>query len=327
MRNIRLAGCCLLATTLVATSVLAEDYDFEVDLSFDSSQFDGSRTTTTNGGTIFNSGKTDTDDLSVLGSWFFAGLSDDKGPRAQAAFVDRASSLSFGYTSSDQKTSTLLNSTDPSFPFPSIDSTISADSDMFSADFRYVDRDSGWFGTAGLLSSDTTLSGFGNGSVDATGWKLGGGKYLFETTSVGLEVAQVDVDDGADSTLVALSFMHLGDLGEQWQYAVDLGYSRTDSDGGVDLDRIGAAIAFYPTRDFEFGLAIEDVSSDSSSSIGLDTTRVEGFASWFVNQNVRLSARYGVADADFAGNVLIGGAPTVSDADQDSVGISATVRF
>ena len=83
----------------------------------------------------------------------------------------------------------------------------------------------------------------------------------------------------------------------------------------------------YPTRNFEFGIAVEDVSDNSDSFLSFDTTGIEGFASWFVKPNVRLSAHYRVDDVDYLGNIVVVGAPTVSDADQDSIGISATVRF
>lgn len=312
----------LLVGMLLATSAAAEQYDFEVGLAFDSSRFDGSQTITTTGGTAFNSNETDTDDLRLFGSWYFAGLSDDKGPKARAVLVDRASSLSLGYSRSDQTIVTLLTIDDPSFPFPPIDSRFDSDGDSFAVDLRYVDRDSGWFGNVGLLTSDITLSGFVDESVDATGWRLGVGKYVLETTTIGLDVSKVNAD-GGDATVFAVSLEHLGDLGERWQYAIDIGYDRLDADGGIELDTWRAAIAVYPSRNFEFGVAVEDVSG----LFGQDTTGLEGFASWFVKPNVRLSARCRVDDADYSGNVSIGGAPTVSNADQDSFGISATVRF
>ena len=318
--------CWLLVGMLVGTNGFAEEYNFEIGLAFDSTRFDGSQTITTPGGTIFNSAETDTDDLSVLGSWYFAGLSDDKGPRTRAALVDRASSLSVVYSQSDQTISSFLTSDDPSFPFPPIDSRFDSDGDTFTVNLRYVDRDSGWFGNAGLFNSNITLGGFVNESADATGWRLGVGKYVFENTTLNLDVSQVDIDGGGDTAVAAASLEHLGDLGERWQYAIDLGYSRTDADAGLKLDTWDASIALYPTRNFEFGIAVEDISNDKDF-FGLDTTGIEGFASWFVTPNVRLSARYRVDDVDYLGNVSIGGAPRVSDADQDSFGISATVRF
>lgn len=307
---------------LVTASASAEQYDFEVGLGFDSTSFDGSQTTTTPGGTIFNSLETDADDLSLVGSWYFAGLSDDKGPRARAVLVDRASSLSLAYSRSDQTIATLFTSDDPLFPFPPIDERFESEGDLFAVDLRYVDRDSGWFGNAGLLTADTTVSGFVNESFDATGWRLGIGKYVFETTTLSLDVSQVDADGGSDTTGIAVSLEHLGDLGERWQYAVDIGFNRLDADGGIEQDSWRAALSLYPSRDFEFGFAVESVGV-----VGPDTTGFEGFASWFVRPNVGLSAYYRVDDPAYFGDGAISGAPTVNNADQDGFGINATVRF
>ena len=323
-------GCWFLVGTLASTSGFAEEYDFEIGLAFDRTTFDGSQSITTPGGTIFSSGSTDTDELSVFGTWYFTGLSDDMGPRARAAFVDRASSVGVGYSRLEQTASRFRSVDDPSSPFPPVDSEFDLDGDLFAVEMRYVDRDSGWFGNAGLLTSNNTPNG-PNGvitdSSDATGWNLGVGKYLFETTALSLDVGEVDGEGESDVSVVALTFTHLGNVGERWQYAVDLGYSRLDPDGRVDLDAWGATLALYPTRDFEFGINVEDVSANGDTFFDLDTTAIEGFASWFVTPNVQLSARYRVDDVSFAPDVAIGGAPTVSDADQDSIGISATVRF
>lgn len=319
MRYVRAAGSCLLAVAMIVQTARADEYDFEIDVAFDSSQFDGSQTITTPGGTIFNSTSIDSDSLSVLGSWYFTGLSDDKGPRARAVLVDRASSLSIGYSRTEQSNSFVLTSSDPAFPLTPSDLSFDSNVDAFSADFRYVDRDSGWFGSAGLLTANATTAGFAIQPGDADGWSLGAGKYLADTTTLSLNLTDV-----SDTSAVGLSFEHLGDLGASWQYAVDLGYSYIDIGGGFDLNTLGAAISLYPTRDFEFGLAVEDVSGDFPSA---DSQTVEGFASWFVQPNVRLSARYRVDDADYLGNVSIGGGSTVNDSDEDSFGISASIRF
>jgi hypothetical protein len=145
---------------------------------------------------------------------------------------------------------------------------------------------------------------------------------VFENTTLSLDVGQVDVDGQGDATTGTVALEHLGDLGERWQYAIDVGYNSVDVDGSSDLDTWRAAMSLYPSRDFEFGVAVEDVSG----SFRQDTTGLEGCASWFVKPNVRLSARYRVDDAEYLGNVSVGGT-TVSDADQDSFGLGVTVRF
>ena len=317
--------CCLLAGMLVGANGFAEEYDFEVGLAFDSTHTEGSKTITTPGETIVNSSDIDTDVLSVFGSWYFTGLSDDKGPRARAALVDRASSLSFGYSRTDQTRSAFLMSDDPSSRFPPFDSTFESDGDAYTIDFRYVHRDSGWFGDAALLSSDTTRNGSVSDSVDATVWNLGIGKYLFDTTTLGLDVGRRYYDGNLWETDVVVSFSHLGNLGERWQYGIDLAYGRSEGDFDFEQDTWAAAIALYPTRDFEFGVGVEDISS---SDYLRDSTGIEGFASWFITPSVRVSARYRVDDIDYwFGNIIIGGAQEVRDAEQDSYEISATIRF
>lgn len=325
MRHVRAAGSCLLAVATIVQTAWADEYDFEIGIAFDSSQFDGSQTTTTTGGTIFDSSSIDTDSLSVLGTWYFTGLSDDKGPRARAVLVDRASSLSIGYSRTEQSSSVVLTSSDPAFPLGPFDLSIDAEADTYSANFRYVDRASGWFGSAGLFTANATAgpfmsdSPFVGVSIDEDGWSLGAGKYLADTTTLSLNYSEV-----SDTSAVGLSFEHLGDLGASWQYAVDLEYSYVDLGGGFDLDTWGAAISLYPTRDFEFGLAVQDVSGDFPSA---DSQTIQGFASWYVKPNVRLSARYRVDDGDYSGTVFGGGGSTVGSSDEDSFGIGVSIRF
>ncbi len=314
----------LMVGLFVAQPVMAEDYDFEFDLGFSSLNFDGSQTITTNAGTIFNSNEIETDELSLSGTWYFNGLSDDNGPRARATLVDRASSLAIGYSQTDRTFSTVLTSTDPAFPFPSIDSRLEADDDTFAADFRYVAKDSGWIGSIGLVTSEATVGAPVNSSFDATGWGLGFGKYIAENTTLELQVSQVDADGGSDASAFGVTFEHLGSFNDQWQYAVDLGYNRVDADGGPDVDTWRAAVSMYPNRDVEFGIAIQDGSSDLAGS---DSLGFEGFASWFVRPNFKLSARYRVDDVDYLGTVAFATPPTGGSADQDAFGINATVRF
>lgn len=323
MRNNNFAGLLLAGATLVATNASAENYDFEIGLAYQSTQSDGEQSITTTGGTIFNSIDSDSDNLRLFGNWYFAGLSDEKGPRARAAFVDRASVLSFGYARTDLSTSATVESTDPLVPSFFVE--FDGKGDTYALDVRYVWRDSGWFGKAGVASSDATLGGFVDDSINSIAWSLGVGKYLWNTTSLALDFSQSD-DDGGDVTVTSISFSHLGDMGERWQYAVDLGFVRTESGvgSGLDADTWRAALSLYPTRDFEFGVRFDDADSDSDF---FDRSGIEGFASWFVTPRVVLGASYRVDDVNFAGNVSIPSAQTSSDADQDSAGISVSVRF
>ena len=271
--------------------------------------------------TLFNSNDIDTDAWSLFGSWYFAGLSDDNGPRARAAFVDRASVLNVGYARTDVSFSSSIVSTDPLVP--PFEGNFDSDGDAYALDVRYVWRDSGWFANGGVAQTDTTIGGFVASSVDSTVWRVGVGKYLFDATTLALDVSQAD-DDGGDATNIAVQFSHLGDMGENWQYAVDLGYARTDADFDLEFDTWSAALSLYPNRDFEFGVGIAETDADFAA---LDSTSYEGFASWFVTPRVVLAARYRIDDVGYLGNVVIPSAETSRDADQDSISFGITVRF
>ncbi len=314
-------GILLAGTMLAATSAVADDFDFEIGITYDRTRLDAEQTITTPGGSIFNSNTIDTDAYSLFGSWYFAGLSDDKGPRARAAFVDRASVVNIGYARTDVSSSASLESTDPAIP--SFDGTFNSDGDAYLLDVRYVWRDSGWFANAGVANANVSIGGIVSDSVDSTSWRLGAGKYLFETTTIAVDVSQSD-DDGGDATSYSATFSHLGDIGADWQYAIDLGYARTDNDFDLDFDAWSAAVSLYPNRDVEFGVRIAETDADFAA---LDSSSYEGFLSWFVSPNVELAASYRVDDVDFLGNVIIPAAETSSDADQDSIGLGITVRF
>ena len=312
----------ILIGTLLTTNASAETYDFEVGFAFDSTRFDGSQTITTPGGTIFNATESDSDNLKLFGSWYFNGMSDDEGPWSRAAFVSRASSLNFSTTRIDQSVTSILNSTDPAFPFSFGETRFETLGDAFEIDLHYVDADSGWFGNAGLSKSDISILTFANDATEAESWQLGFGKYISDTTAIGLNFGQVEVN-GLNGESIGVNLEHLGDLGASWQYAIDLGFNHLDTNGGQEVETWRAALSLYPSKRFEFGAAFEDVSG----LFAQDSASIEGFASWFATPNVRLSARYRVDDVDYLGNVSIGGAPTVNSADQDSIGLSISVRF
>ena len=328
LRRMRFATCSLILCLLIADYVSAEEYEFELDVAFGSSDFDGRNIVTTDGGTIFNAGTTDTDEFSVFGTWYFNGLTDDEGPRARAALFSRASSLTLGLGRAEQSNTFVVVNNDPTLPFsiPDLNNTFESDGDLYSAAFRYVDQDSGWFGTVGLESSDTDTNGFVSETNDIEQWRVGVGKYIYSSTTLSVEAGQIDYGVGADASVYRISLEHLGNIGRDWKYAIDFDIEHID--GGrdyYDQDAVRAALSLYPTRDFEFGIAVSD--RDRDRGFRRISTGHEAFASWFVTPNVKLSAAYGVSSGDYIGNVGIGGAPEDRDGEQDTFGISATWRF
>ena len=319
---VRVGASGLLAgAMLLSTSAAADDYSFEIGGTYDMTRLDSEQTAATNAGTILISSEADTDAFSLFGSWFFAGLSDEKGPRARAAFVDRASVLNVGYVRTDVSLSTSITSTDPLIP--SFEGDFSGEGDAYAVDVRYVWRASGWFASGGVAQTDTSSAGLAAGSGDATAWRLGFGKYLFANTTLSLDVNEVD-EEFFDVTNIAVSFSHLGDIGENWQYAVDLGYARTDGAFDVEFDTWSAALSLYPNRDFEFGLRVSEQDAAFPVQGG---TSYGGFASWFVTPGVMLAASYNVEDLDSSGTTAFPATPTGGTADQEAISLRVTVRF
>lgn len=329
MRHKVCAGAALLA--LAATPLAtAETYNFEVGLGFDRTQFDSSSVQTVDQPmpptpiTFTDDTSIDTDDIRLFGNWYFAGLSDDNGPRARAVFVDRASVATLAYLRSDQTFSTRFDN-DSGLPFlPPGEFSSDQTLDSLSASVRLVDRNSGWYGLAGISRSDAEIEfnapGLGGSEFDATGYSLGFGKYLFATTSLEIAVDWIEVDSN-DATDISVDFTHLGSIGESWQYAVDLGYTNTDGDFGGDSDSYLAGLSLYPDRDLEFGIAL----TKEDGPFGGELTSIGIFGSWFFTPNASVGVRYRFDDVD-SGFTAIGPLDSV-DENQDAWGIGVNVRF
>jgi hypothetical protein len=314
-----------LAGPFFVTSAVSDDYSFDFGASYGRTQFEYASTAVVDGsgflsaGTVNANSESDTDTFRLFGTWYFAGLSDDNGPRARAAFVDRASAVTALY--SRQEESSSFSSMSSVLEIPSAQGTSDASSDVYAVRGRWVGRTSGWFGEASIAEVDSS-----SGNEPST-WSLGVGKYLFDTTALSVSAGNIDQGFGFDADVYALGFTHLGSVGQSWQYAFELGYEfqSFDSDFVDDANNWNTAIALYPTRDVEFGIAYAntersfDVQSDSS---------IEGYASWFVTPTIKLGARYRVDGFDNVfPTVTGGGIDSSASADQDSFTITFNMRF
>lgn len=298
-------------------SASADEYRFESGLAFENRDLDSrTRFLTSDFVTVSTRVEEESDELSVFGRWYFGGLSDARGPLAQAAFVDRASFAGLAYSRADSSVRGTVFAIGPDLPgnFDSLDSEI----DSLTFDYRYVHKDSGWFGLAGLRYQefDGVVSG------DVTSLSLGAGKYLLDTTAVQFSVRRPDVDE-SNPTEYGVGLTHLGSLPGAWQYAADLGYTRFDGDG-VSNDTWRMALAVYPVRQLEFGVAI-DYRDDND--FFLSRNRYEGFASWFVNPSVQLAARYWSEDSDGLSVPLFDGTRSESTLDLSGYSLAVNVRF
>lgn len=263
--------------------------------------------------------ETDDDAFRLAGTWHFDGVSISSGPRSRAAFLSRASAVSISYTRGDSDSVFAVTSSDPGFP--SFSDQSSDTRNNLSANLRWVWAESGWYGLAGLTMAELELdAGPFSSTFDGDGYTLGVGKYLGAQTALELRVLRQISDTsgpaiiGGDSssTDAALGFLHIGALGATWQYGTDITLATTGR--GASDGSYNARLSLYPSRPLAFGIEIAGALQDASDV----STDYEVFASWFPNDGLGLSARYGWISLDEPGD---------SDIDQYSFGIDVSFRF
>lgn len=307
-----LLTCCGLVTTAAA-----DDYDFQVDLTYGWGQSESTIIPTVNGvpdpslGT--NRTSSDSDIISLTGVWFYSGLSDAKGPKSRAAFMSRASGIVMSYSRGDESGSLEISGG----ILPPASASFDATSDELSLDLRHVWQDSGWFALAGFsrVEVDGESTSIGGGvsfsSADANGYRLGFGKYLGEATTLELGITTLDVGS-SNPTVVALSFSHIGSLGANWQFGTDVAYAKSDTGGEGDAFALRGSL--FPTDSIEFGLAF----SRNEPVDGFEIDALEAFGGWFIRDNVELVASFRLDDPEEGPG---------QDADSDEFTIGAKVRF
>ncbi len=286
MNSDRYARFAAILALIFCYSAHADDYDFEVGLTIGQSEAD---TTTVSFPAPINSTATSTaeaDRFDLRGTWFYTGLSDGKGPKRRAAFVDRASSISLGYSRSDQSSSVVLSGGG----LPPVESNASIDFSGVSVDLRHVWKDSGWFGIVGIARAEFDGE-FSNGSTtstsnaDADAYSLGIGKYVAETTALDLRVLSQD-SGSSTAAAISLNFSHLAPLGDTWMFGADVGLTKTDTAGDGDAYNIRGSL--YPNSDVDFGLSFARRDEER----GIDSESFELFAGWFITSNTRVHASY-----------------------------------
>ena len=257
MKPISTIGLAVAGFFFVAPAV-ADEFSFDIGASYGRTQYEGSSTSVFEGhpffsdGTVFSTGESDTDTLTLFGTWYFAGLSDDNGPRARAAFVDRASAVSVLYGHQEESSSYSIVSSVPEIP--SGPRGFDESGDFYAVSGRLVGRTSGWFAEAAVTESDLSFD------LEGSAWSLGVGKYLFDTTALSVSIGNVDARFGFETDNYALGFTHLGSVEQSWQYALDHVYEHESPNLDYVDDAVNRSDAFalYPTRNLEFGIAYAD---------------------------------------------------------------------
>ncbi len=311
----RITLVLLTAGIFAAGQVSADTYDYEVDLSFNSFDSDSISFPIIGGVPDPTQGSSETsssdDEIAITGRWYYTGLSDEEGPRSRAAFVSRASSFSFTYSRLDGDTTFSSNL----FGLP-VTASGEQTADTLGVDVRHVWKDSGWYVVAAIAESEADLSftdPSGNtteASGEADAYLAGFGKYLGDTTALDIVVANTEAG-GSNNVNVRVSFSHIGDLNENWQYGADIGVGFADDDNRA----YNARLSLYPNRDVAFGFGY--TRTDDDNGFSSEGSSLSGFASWFLSETTVVRAQLSSGDGDALG----------SEIDTDSFGIGITMRF
>ncbi len=267
------------AITLVCSASLisgtASAYQFEVR----ASGFDGS--------VDGDSSRADLEGFGLGLSVYFPGVDDSEGPLAEAAFLQRASSISVDYFEDEDAESD--------------DQTLSVISG------RIVDADSGW--TAGL-----TISNLDADSNESVNYRLTMGKYLFENTEVQIGIERVELEsellpDDEDDAL------NNADVNVRHVYpsvglAIALHYGVFEFQGEEEVEdenTYGGELTYYPSNNLGISVFYDEVEGDEDiNSLAIETE-------YFITNAIAVSVGYAESEA--------------GDVDADAVTVGVRGRF
>jgi hypothetical protein len=246
------------AVAAISTSAVANDYRFEVDASYLNDEI---------------SKNVDLATYLVGGTFYLAPVDDSGAPKAEAAFLEQASSISIGWG----RTNLEIDGTD-------FDPKFDEDGDVWTVSGRYV-TESGII--LGLSYATTEIDDI---DIDALGIDLG--YYLSDTSSLTLSYLTTDVDD-LDSEDDTWSLGYKALYNNRFGLETDLVY--IDPEYGEDAYGINGALDYYFNENFSLGGVLGYVSSDDDYSEAV----VYGInAEYFFNSNIALNAGYVVTSPD-----------------------------
>lgn len=240
------------------------------------------------------------DAVTLTATRYFRPVDAADGPLARAAFLDRASSV----------TARLGGSESESDNNPG-----GSDSRAIGFDLQLVSAGSGWLVSASLDRSRQDADPFTFRTRFAT---LAAGRYIGERAAIRIGAqrfwARADSDlfgvqkINGDTLFAELEL--LGDLGAEWDYALDVTARLPES--GSDAMTLAIRGALFPTATLELGADLEVFTANPTSR----DRRYGVFARWFVDDAWSTSLRIATRAEDLR-----------SDADEDFVDVTLGVRY
>lgn len=318
--NRRLFTLCLLLPLQFSQ---AEDYQYEIkgrysEMETDNQNFEQER-------------------YGLEGRYYFSPVDATKGPRYEAAFLNRTSHIGIGYEKADQHYEYYLDS--------------NTSSNLGALDGVYVHAQSGWLVGAGITDGITDTPSY---LYDSSGFQLLFGKYLGDNTRLTLQYhnAEQEYDKTINYRICAfggfcnfrigkrysensnefysLNVKHIQQL-RQYYLALSLSYRQGDNTVKSnfqslsnpedvlfanytfesDTEGYGVDLAFYPNSDWRIALGYNNDDVE-----GFDTERYGIALQWFIIPTVAVDLGY--QETGFEATML---------EDQEIINVGVTLRF
>lgn len=244
---------------LALSAVANADYQAEIQGSYLTGDFDA--------GIV----EADQDIWSLGGSYYLMPVNVDKGPLAEAAFLDRASDISANFSDGE------------------IDGGFAdADIQSYGISSRLV-GDEGWLLELGYQNDEVE-------DLDSDTWSIGIGKYIAPNTTLTFNYANSDSDDFGDADIFGFDVEHVQLLANDQAVRLEAGYAMADPDNGDDADIWSVAGAFYFNRNISVNAGYMLTDSDDTE---LETFIIGG--EWFINEQFAATLAYTESEDDEIG--------------------------
>lgn len=189
----------------------------------------------------------DTDIIGAGGTYyFFDGVDDSKGPLAQAAFLDKSTSISFAYATSEED-----------------DGGVDADIDVFGLSGRYVHKESGFIFEADIMTSELDTQGETFNEDTAS---VSIGAYLDDVTTALISYSASDDDSGLDTESIAIAYKRVHTFKNGTVVNSEANISYTDVDEGGDGTMFTYLADYYINNNLSVGGLLGFLDSDGDDA-------------------------------------------------------------
>lgn len=244
--------CLLMALASVANYTLAENYQFEAAIGVSDGEAD------TGGSDV------DIEGENVGLVLHFSEVDTSKGPLAESSFLDRASSVSIGYSTSEVG---------------------NVDTDILATSFRLVSKEYG--ATAEFFVLDGEVDNAVDADADSFGLSIG--YYITENTELSVSHMEFEVDDSGDTDSSLLQIKHVSTGNTAFSIEAAIGIVEADTSNDT-VYSLGGTI--YLTSRLGIGANYSLVDSPE------DIEQYGAYVEWFVNPAIAIALSYDETETD-----------------------------